>query len=130
MMPPTFRAHGGRDRREVNREADQRRGSARSRGYGAAWDKASKGHLSRNPLCVYCANGAWGAAPRDSAANLTDHFYPHRGDQTLFWTKALWVSSCTDCHSGPKQVLERQGQVALDALARRLGLPTLADLDL
>lgn len=127
MMPPTFRAHGQRARQEVKREADQRRGSARARGYGAAWDKASKGHLDRNPLCLYCTTGAWGEPPRDTPATLTDHLYPHRGDQTVFWLKPLWVASCAGCHNGPKQAVERQGQAALDALARRIDRPTLTE---
>lgn len=127
VMPPTFRQHGARERREVNREADQRRGSARERGYGRAWEKASAGHLARNPLCFYCAHGAWGEPPRDKAASLTDHFYPQRAYPAVFWAKVWWCSSCEDCHNGPKQAIERRGRAALDALAIQLGLPTLAD---
>jgi len=97
-------------------EVELRRGSARERGYTTAWDKASKGHLDRHPLCVYCAMGAWGQPPRDTAARLVDHLIPHQGDQVIFWAKRDWVSSCTPCHSGPKQSIE-QRPLDLDRLA-------------
>jgi hypothetical protein len=58
-----------------------------------------------------------------TAATLVDHVYPHRGDRQLFWDRTWWASSCTPCHSGFKQRVEAAGQAALDALARRLGLP-------
>jgi 5-methylcytosine-specific restriction endonuclease McrA len=119
-MPPTFRPAGDLSRREQNRQADRRRGSARERGYDSAWDKAAKGHLKRSPLCRYCA-----LVDEVKAADLVDHFYPHRGDRQLFWNKTYWVSCCGDCHSGFKQRIERKGRAALDALAVRLGLPLL-----
>jgi hypothetical protein len=59
-----------------------------------------------------------------TAASLVDHLYPHKGDQTLFWIRTWWVSSCAPCHNGFKQRIEDIGQSAIDALARRLGLPT------
>ena len=116
MMPPRFRPAGQRERAEVRREADQRRGSARERGYTSAWDKASKGHLERSPLCIYCLMGAWGDAPRTTAATLVDHLIPHRGDQAVFWTRRDWISSCAPCHAGPKQAAERSAH-ALQHLA-------------
>lgn len=109
-------------RRRVERASDQRRGSASSRGYSAAWQRASKSHLRRSPLCLYCETGAFDGRPRVTAATLVDHLYPHRGDQALFWTTRLWVSACATCHDGPKQACERRGQAALDELAGRLGL--------
>lgn len=119
-MPPTHRPAGDLSRREANRSYDKRRGSARSRGYTAAWDKASSGHLKRSPLCRYCA-----LVEEVRSADLTDHLYPHRGDRDLFWNRTYWVSACNDCHNGFKQRVERRGRLALDDLARRLGLPTL-----
>lgn len=104
--------------------ADQRRGSARERGYDTRWAKASAGRLKRHPVCEYCEAGAFGPACV-SAAELTDHLYPHRGDRDLFWRADLWVSACASCHNGPKQTAERRGRAALDQLARLLGRPTL-----
>lgn len=125
-MPPTFRPRGRAPRQQQNREADARRGSARERGYTRAWDKASKGHLRSHPLCRYCEVGVF-AAPRVTAATLTDHLYPHRRFEGVFWLRALWVSSCGDCHNA-KQTVEHQGLAALDALARRIASPTLAEV--
>lgn len=119
-MPARFRPPSQPTRQALNREADHRRGSARERGYTAAWDKASVGHLRNDPLCRYCA-----LAEEVTPATLTDHLYPHRGDQVLFWNRTYWVSSCKPCHDGFKQRIERQGRFALDDLAARLGLPRL-----
>jgi 5-methylcytosine-specific restriction endonuclease McrA len=115
-MPPTFRSARQRSTTERKAEADGRRGSARVRGYTTPWDKAAAGHRAKHPLCVYCAMGAWGDAPRDTAADLIDHLIPHRGDQAIFWNRRDWVSSCTDCHNGPKQRTERNPR-ALAVLA-------------
>lgn len=123
-MPPTFRAPGRQDRAEQNREADRRRGSARARGYDSKWDKAARGHLDRCPLCRYCE-----LTGDEVAATLVDHLYPQRTYPGVFWVKRWWVSSCDECHNGFKQRIERKGRLALDDLARRLGLPTLDELD-
>lgn len=118
--PPTFRPRGQRDKRERERENDKARGSARERGYSAAWDKASKGHLRNHPLCRYCdLKGLLMPADR------VDHLYPQRAYPGVFWNKAYWISSCQPCHDGEKQATERRGKVALDALASTLGLPAL-----
>jgi 5-methylcytosine-specific restriction enzyme A len=116
-MPPTHRPAGNLTRVDANRTYDARRGSARERGYNAAWDRASRGHRARHPLCQYCA-----LVDEVKAADLTDHLYPHRGDQVVFWNKKYWVSSCDDCHNGFKQRVERKGRAAIDQLAVRLGL--------
>lgn len=119
-MPRRFRPSGQPTRQTQNRAADYRRGSARERGYSAAWDKASAGHIGNNPLCRYCA-----LADEVAPATLTDHLYPHRGDRDLFWNRTYWIASCKPCHDGFKQRVERQGRFALDDLAVRLGLPPL-----
>lgn len=119
-MPPTFRPAGNLTKPEARRVHDARRGTARERGYSARWDAASRGHLAHHPLCAYCA-----LVEEVTAATLTDHFYPHRGDQALFWNRTYWVSCCKPCHDGFKQGIERRGRAALDNLARRLGLPVL-----
>lgn len=119
-MPRAFRPPNQPDRRERNRESDYRRGSARARGYTSAWDKASKGHLVSHPLCLYCA-----LADVIEPSSRTDHLYPHRQDQTLFWNRTYWIACCQPCHDGFKQRIERQGRLAIDDLAVQLGLPPL-----
>lgn len=121
-MPPLHRRSGARSRREANRQYDAQRGSARERGYDARWDKASAQHRREHPFCRYCEVGAFGE-PRVSATTCTDHLYPHRGDDVLFWATQWWVASCDDCHAGPKQAAERRGRADLDRLASLLDLP-------
>ena len=82
-------------------EADERRRAyeasrptARERGYSVAWEKASKGHLKRNPFCVDCkADGI------ETLATEVDHEVPHRGDMRIFWDKSNWRSRCKTHHS-------------------------------
>jgi len=120
-MPPTFRPAGNLSRQEANRSYDARRGSSRDRGYSSRWDKAAAKHRKHHPLCAYCL-----LVDEVKAAELVDHLYPHKGDQVVFWNHAYWISCCKDCHDGFKQRLERQGRMALDNLAIRLGLPPLS----
>lgn len=122
--PRRFQPRRSQPRAEVAREVDRDRGSARARGYTPAWDRASKDHRAEHPLCGYCAIGAFGPQ-RDEPTTCTDHLYPQRQYEGVFWVRIYWVSSCDDCHAGPKQALERQGRPALDALARALGLSPL-----
>lgn len=118
--PRLFRPRGQQARDEQKRDADRRRGSACERGYTSRWDKASAGHIRNDPLCRYCA-----LAGEVKAAELTDHLYPHKRDQAVFWNRTYWISSCFDCHNGFKQRVERRGRHAIDALAHRLGLPPM-----
>ena len=67
--------------------------SASSRGYGRAWQKASKQFLSAHPLCVMCA-----AEGRYVKATVVDHILPHRGDSILFWDRSNWQSLCKAHH--------------------------------
>lgn len=92
------------------------------RGYDTRWDKARLGHLRRSPLCRYCEAGVFDGQPRPVAASVVDHFYPHGGDQALFWNKAFWIACCKPCHDGPKQIVERRGRAALADLAHCMGL--------
>ena len=106
--------------RERAADYERARGTAAARLYDARWDRARLVHLRRSALCRYCK-----LEGRIAAATVVDHLYPHRGDAALFWDERYWVSSCTPCHSGPKQAVEREGRAAIDALARRLGLQPL-----
>jgi 5-methylcytosine-specific restriction protein A len=120
-MPPTYRPLG-RSARERARLYERDRGSARDRLYGSLWASAARAHITCSPFCRYCE-----LEGRATAAELVDHFYPHRGNLVLFWDQRFWVSSCKSCHSSMKQSTECQGLAALQALARRLGLPPLND---
>ncbi|MEN6535702.1 MAG: HNH endonuclease [Bryobacteraceae bacterium] len=101
VCPPTFRHRGARTKREARVEYDQRRGSARERGYGARWDKASAGFKRSHPLCLGCE-----AVDRVEAATITDHVIPHRGDMVTFWDSTHWQPACEWHHSVVKQKLE------------------------
>ena len=98
-MPGTFRAPHMPDR---SKAYDHARGSARSRGYTPRWDKASRGFLGKNPICLACE-----AAGLLEAARVTDHIIPHRGDCALFWDKDNWQPCCRWHHDVVKQSLER-----------------------
>jgi 5-methylcytosine-specific restriction endonuclease McrA len=117
-MPPMFRPHAAPAKAEQRREQDERRGSAAARGYDRRWAKASASFRDAHPLCQYCQLDG-----RLAPAVLTDHLYPHRRFDGVFWRKEWWVASCKSCHDGMKQAVERAGKAALDALARRLGRP-------
>lgn len=96
---------------------DKARGSARERGYTAAWDRFSKSFLRRNPLCEYCL-----AKGRTTPATLTDHDLPHRGDPELFWGNTF-TALCAPCHNGTKARLEARhsGDALLAAVQRAKG---------
>ena len=77
------------------------------RGYGAAWRRARLEYLQGNPWCVMCA-----AAGRPRVvASVVDHREPHRGDQSLFWSRSNWQSLCRTCHNTRKAQLERGGRM-------------------
>ena len=82
---------------------DARRGSARARGYTAAWDRASLAFRRQHPLCLGCE-----AIGLVVAAEVVDHVIPHRGDMVLFWDQAQWQPSCRWHHDVVKQLLEFQ----------------------
>ena len=83
-----------RHRKQEQREYDRRRGSPAARGYDHAWRKASKEYLARNPLCVECLK-----RNRVTAARVTDHIVPHKGDPSLFWDPSNFQGLCVRCHS-------------------------------
>ena len=66
---------------------------AAERGYGRAWQKASKRYLASHPLCVQCA-----AEGRYTKATVVDHIVPHRGDRKLFWSEDNWQALCKRHH--------------------------------
>nr|WP_082009630.1 HNH endonuclease signature motif containing protein [Methylobacterium sp. ZNC0032] len=88
----------------MQRGNGQLRGTARERGYTAAWDRARAGFLRLHPHCAECARE--GLIVR---ATVVDHVIPHRGDQRLFWDSSNWQALCTNHHSSWKQQREKSG---------------------
>jgi len=82
--------HSARARTEAARP------SAHKRGYTREWSTYSKARLRRHPLCV---DPAKRHPLRATAATLTDHIIPHKGDQTLFWDPNNHQSLCDECHN-------------------------------
>lgn len=103
---PTFRPPWlPRDkiRQQQRRDHDERRGSARERGYDTRWEKARLSYLMRDPLCVCCkANGH--ACP----ATVVDHIVPHKGDRALFWNSDNWQGLCEWCDKAIKRTIENK----------------------
>lgn len=85
-------------RRELNRP------SARQRGYTWRWEKCSRLHRQREPLCRMCQ--AQGVIRQ---AELVDHIIPHKGDQALFWDEDNWQSLCHKHHNATKKAQEARG---------------------
>lgn len=98
--------------------------SSTARGYGSKWQRARKGFLMKHPVCaVSQLHGQL------AAAEVVDHWYPHRGVKWLFWTRALWVPMTKTWHDEWKQRLEARGEGALDEMAMQLGLTPLSLLE-
>lgn len=99
--PPLHRPAGQRTKRERKAEADQRRGSARDRGYTSRWDSAALAFRREHALCLGCQ-----AVGKIAAADVVDHVEPHKGDMFKFWNRAMWQSACRWHHDTVKQQLE------------------------
>lgn len=96
-MPTRPKTHSQRQREArptVGSSYDDGRGSAAERGYNWRWQKASKGFLRSNQLCLYCTR-----QKRTSAATLVDHNPPHQGDMVKFWDVKTWTPCCGSCHA-------------------------------
>lgn len=74
-------------------DKEKRRGTARERGYTRDWERESKDHLRKHPLCVECEKQSL-----YKPATVVDHKIPHRGNQRLFWDKGNWQSMCKKHH--------------------------------
>ena len=68
--------------------------SASSRGYGRAWQKASKYFLVAHPFCEECMKQG-----KYVKATDVDHVIAHHGDMRLFWDSSNWRALCHSCHS-------------------------------
>lgn len=87
-------AHKQQQKRERWNRLDQRRGTARSRGYDSHWTAASKDYRSVHPLCVYCL-----LRGITNPCSCVDHIAPARCAPSLFWDQGNWCSSCTRCNT-------------------------------
>ena len=112
--PKQFRPHGVPSPQRAERDYELQRGSARERGYTAAWDKAAFAFKMDHPLCLGCE-----AIGRTVATQVVDHRIPHRGDMVLFWDPNNWQPGCCWHHAVVKQLLElqfKQGKLKADDL--------------
>lgn len=100
-LPPIFRSKSRPSRQEQRRDHDQRRGSARDRGYTHRWDREAALYKRAHPLCLGCE-----AVGRISATEVVDHPVPHRGDMALFWDPDNRQPACRWHHDVVKARLE------------------------
>jgi 5-methylcytosine-specific restriction protein A len=101
VRPPTYRSPNQRSPEQVRADYERRRGSARSRGYDANWDRQAGDFKRAHPDCLGCK-----AVGRRSATAVVDHVIPHKGDRGLMWDKRNWQPSCRFHHDVVKQRLE------------------------
>lgn len=78
---------------------DQKRPSARARGYDSKWQTERAAFLSLHTHCEHA-----GCSER---ATVVDHIKPHRGDKKLFWSRSNWQALCAHHHNSAKQREER-----------------------
>lgn len=81
-----------------------KRGSAASRGYDAAWRKLRLEKLADNPLCELCEKQG-----RIVAANTVDHIIPIQQDPSKRLDKTNLQSLCKSCHDSSAQFKDRFG---------------------
>lgn len=91
-------------------QQEQRRGTAKERGYTRRWDARAAAFRRRYPLCGQRPDGqvpvmsACYLEQRITPATVVDHVVPHKGNHTLFWDEhGNWQSLCTECHGRKTQ---------------------------
>lgn len=84
--------------RERKARFDQKRPSARQRGYDAEWERESKAFLAVYSSCRRCGK----------QATLVDHITPIRVAPHRRMDRTNWQPLCTPCHSGAKQRQDRR----------------------
>ena len=85
--------------RERKARFDEKRPSARQRGYDTAWQRIRAEFLKAHPNCIICKE----------PATVVDHIEPHRGNLALFLNPANWQPVCGPCHNRKIQSLEKRG---------------------
>jgi 5-methylcytosine-specific restriction enzyme A len=91
--PPVHKPYPQRERRLPALVVQQKRTSARVRGYTWRWEKARAAFLARRPLCAHCER-----EHRFTPATVVDHVEPHRGNDELFWDQTNWQPLCKPHH--------------------------------
>jgi 5-methylcytosine-specific restriction protein A len=77
---PEYTNQGGRCE-DHRREAEQRRGSAKQRGYsGTGWQAARRAVLDRDPRCVCTDDGHGHAGQCPEPSTVADHYPDERRD--------------------------------------------------
>lgn len=96
--PPVFRPAGWKPRpqaeRERKRALDQRRGSARQRGYDRDWEQVRLQVLADEPLCRFCVE-----AGRVTAATVVDHIQTIAERPDLRLERSNLRGLCAPCHN-------------------------------
>lgn len=125
-MPSVFRPKGQPSSSHARQLNEERRGTARQRGYTAKWDREAKAFKCSNPLCLGCL-----AVGRTAATAVVDHTIPHKGDHALFWDRALWQPCCKWHHDVVKKRLEQMyADGKIDVLQLRLDSTKAIELTL
>jgi 5-methylcytosine-specific restriction protein A len=95
-LPATFQPHGGSaaPRRERNRERENRRGSAASRGYDKDWRRVRLAVLDTEPCCRVCMS-----EDRVTPAVLVDHIVPLDIAPERRLDRTNLQPLCTLCHA-------------------------------
>ncbi len=83
------------------------RGSAASRGYGAAWAKARAAHVASHPFCEQCLREG-----KRTPVAIVHHRIEPRGDPRLLVEPSNLVSSCRPHHQQEHARRARPGFVA------------------
>lgn len=89
-------------------DRERRRGSAQDRGYDSEWNRLSKRHAEREPLCRECYFRG-----RRRPWEITNHIIPVRDRPDMRLDEANLSSLCKACHDSVIRDLE--------AVARRMG---------
>lgn len=93
---------------ENKKRFESQRPTSQERGYTSKWVKARATFLADNPICSRC---------NEREATIVHHSKPHRGDQKLFWDRALnpWLPRCQTCHDRYDQSEEKRLSAAASA---------------
>ena len=86
--------------RERKARHDERRPTARARGYDRKWEAARAEYLAEYPYCRVCGE----------PAAVVDHIIPHKGDMRIFWDRRNWQPLCSHHHNSAKQSQERRAR--------------------